>query len=78
MPKRGVLPITLTNMGILLCYLRKKNSMTDDTSVEIARNHLINWPQSVDSQLWNDRMNSLLTALEEFERQVNESKTKQG
>ena len=49
-----------------------------DNPVEIAKRHLIVWPQSVDSQLWNDRMNSLLTALEEFERQVNESKTEQG
>lgn len=49
-----------------------------DTAVEVARSHLIVWPQSVDSQLWNDRMNSLLTQLEELERQKNESKTEQG
>jgi hypothetical protein len=52
--------------------------MTNESSVDIAKKHLIQWPQSVDSQLWNDRMNSLLVQLEEFERQVNESKTVKG
>ena len=52
--------------------------MGNETAVEIARKHLITWPQSVDSQLWNDRVNALLSQLEEFERQVNESKTIKG
>lgn len=58
--------------------LRKTNPMPNESSVDIAKKHLIEWPQSVDSQLWNDRMNSLLAQLEEFERQVNESKTSEG
>jgi len=49
-----------------------------DTPIEIAKRHLIVWPQSVDSQLWNDRVNSLLAQLEELERQKNESKTIEG
>lgn len=52
--------------------------MPNNSAVEIARKHLINWPESVDSQLWNDRMDQLLKQLEEFERQVNESKTSKG
>jgi hypothetical protein len=52
--------------------------MTNESSVDIAKKHLIQCPQFVDSQLWNDRMNSLLVQLEEFERQVNESKTVKG
>lgn len=49
-----------------------------DTPVEIARRHLIVWPQSVDSQLWNDRVSSLITQLEELERQKHESQTIEG
>ena len=58
--------------------LKRKSRMTNESAVDIARKHLINWPESVDSQLWNDRMERLLTQLEDFERQVNESKTSQG
>lgn len=49
-----------------------------DTPIDIAKRHLIVWPQSVDSQLWNDRVNSLLAQLEELERQKNESQTVDG
>lgn len=52
--------------------------MANESSVDIAKKHLIVWPQSVDSQLWNDRVNALLAQLEELERQVNESKTSEG
>ena len=58
--------------------LAKVIRMNKNTAVEIAKRHLIAWPQSVDSQLWNDRVNSLLAQLEELERQVNESKTIEG
>lgn len=52
--------------------------MENDSPVEIAKRHLIVWPQSVDSQLWNDRVNSLITQLEEAERNQNEPKTIKG
>ena len=35
--------------------------------LELNREHLITWPQSVDSQLWNDRVDTLIKRVEELE-----------
>ena len=49
-----------------------------ENAVEIARDSLIPWPQSVDSQLWNDRVEFLINRLAEVESKKNESETSQG
>ena len=46
-----------------------------ETPVDIAKESLIPWAQSVDSQLWNDRVEYLIKRLEEVERKKNEPKT---
>jgi hypothetical protein len=48
-----------------------------ETPVDIAKESLIPWPQSVDSQLWNDRVEYLISKLTEVEKK-NESKTSEG
>lgn len=35
--------------------------------LELIKEHLAIWPQSVDSQLWNDRVEVLLEQIEELE-----------
>jgi len=37
------------------------------TVLELIKEHLITWPQSVDSQLWNDRVESLIKQVEDLE-----------
>jgi hypothetical protein len=49
-----------------------------ETPVEIAKESLIPWPQSVDSQLWNDRVEYLINRLVEAERKKNEPQTSEG
>lgn len=49
-----------------------------ETPVDIAKESLIPWPQSVDSQLWNDRVEYLINRLAEVERKKNEPKTSEG
>jgi hypothetical protein len=49
-----------------------------ETPVDIARESLIPWAQSVDSQLWNDRVEYLINRLMEVERKKNESQTSEG
>ena len=46
-----------------------------ETPVDIARESLIPWAQSVDCQLWNDRVEYLINRLMEVERKKNESQT---
>ena len=46
-----------------------------ETPVDIAKESLIPWPQSVDSQLWNDRVEYLINRLTEAEKKKNEPKT---
>ena len=38
------------------------------TVLELIKEHLITWPQSVDSQLWNDRVETLIKRVEELEQ----------
>jgi hypothetical protein len=49
-----------------------------ETPVDIAKESLIPWPQSVDSQLWNDRVEFLINRLVEVESKKNESQTIKG
>lgn len=49
-----------------------------ETPVDIAKESLIPWPQSVDCQLWNDRIEYLINRLTEVERKKNESQTSEG
>lgn len=37
------------------------------TVLELIKDHLITWPQSVDSQLWNDRVAELIKRVEELQ-----------
>ena len=46
-----------------------------ETPVDIARESLIPFAQSVDSQLWNDRVEYLINRLAEVESKKNEPKT---
>ena len=46
-----------------------------ETPVEIAKDSLIPFAQSVDSQLWNDRVEYLINRLAEVESKKNEPKT---
>ena len=46
-----------------------------ETPMDIAKESLIPWPQSVDSQLWNDRVEYLINRLMEVESKKNESQT---
>lgn len=46
-----------------------------ETPVDIAKESLIPYPQSVDSQLWNDRVDFLIKRLAEVESKKNESQT---
>ena len=46
-----------------------------ETPVEIAKDSLIPFAQSVDSQLWNDRVEFLINRLVEVESKKNEPKT---
>ena len=46
-----------------------------ETPVDIAKDSLIPYPQSVDSQLWNDRVEYLINRLAEAESKKNEPKT---
>ena len=50
-------------------------SKKEENAVDIAKESLIPFPQSVDSQLWNDRVDYLINKLTEVERKKNESKT---
>ena len=63
---------------MLLYCLRKRIKMSNETPVDIAKESLIPWPQSVDSQLWNDRVEYLINRLAEVERKKNEPKTSEG
>lgn len=65
-------------MKKLLKLKYAREIQVSESALDIAKRHLIVWPQSVDSQLWNDRVNALLFQLEELERQINESKTIKG
>ncbi len=38
------------------------------TVLELIKEHLITWPQSVDSQLWNDRVEKLIQHIEEHQK----------
>lgn len=38
------------------------------TVLELIKEHLITWPQSVDSQLWNDRVEKLIQHIEELQQ----------
>jgi hypothetical protein len=38
------------------------------TVLELIKEHLITWPQSVDSQLWNDRVEKLIKHIEEHQK----------
>lgn len=38
------------------------------TVLELIKEHLITWPQSVDSQLWNDRVETLIKQVEDLEK----------
>ena len=49
-----------------------------ETPVDIAKESLIPWPQSVDSQLWNDRVEFLINRLTEAEKNKNEPQTSEG
>ena len=49
-----------------------------ETPIDIAKESLIPFPQSVDSQLWNDRVDFLIKRLAEVESKKNESKTSKG
>jgi len=49
-----------------------------ETPVDIAKDSLIPYPQSVDSQLWNDRVEYLINRLAEAESKKNEPKTIDG
>jgi hypothetical protein len=42
--------------------------------LELIKEHLVIWPQSVDSQLWNDRVETLLEQIKEFESKKDEPK----
>lgn len=42
--------------------------------LELIKEHLVLWPQSVDSQLWNDRVETLLEQIKEFESKKDEPK----
>jgi hypothetical protein len=42
--------------------------------IELVKEHLVTWPQSVDSQLWNDRVETLLEQIKEFESKKDEPK----
>ena len=35
--------------------------------LELIKEHLNTWPQSVDSKLWNDRVDTLIKRVEELE-----------
>jgi len=50
----------------------------EETPVDVAKESLIPWPQSVDSQLWNDRVNYLINRLAEVEKKNNEPKISEG
>jgi hypothetical protein len=50
----------------------------NESAVDIAKESLIPWPQSVDSQLWNDRVEYLINRLVEAERKKNEPQTSEG
>ena len=43
--------------------------------IKIIEDSLIKWPQSVDSQLWNDRVQDLIQRVNEYERKKLEQKT---
>ena len=49
-----------------------------ETPVDIARESLIPFAQSVDSQLWNDRVEYLINKLNEAEKKNNEPKISEG
>jgi len=49
-----------------------------ETPVDIAKESLIPWAQSVDSQLWNDRVEYLINRLAEAEKKNNEPKISEG
>jgi len=49
-----------------------------ETPVDIARESLIPFANSVDSQLWNDRVDYLINRLAEVEKNKNEPKTSEG
>jgi hypothetical protein len=42
--------------------------------LELIKEHLVIWPQSVDSQLWNDRVETLLEHIKELESKKEEPK----
>jgi hypothetical protein len=52
--------------------------MSNETPVDIAKESLIPFAQSVDSQLWNDRVEFLINRLAEAESKKNESQTSEG
>jgi hypothetical protein len=40
---------------------------------KVVKEHLIIWPESFESQIWNERLESLLAALQELDKKpVNE------
>lgn len=43
------------------------------TVLELIKDHLITWPQSVDSQLWNDRVAELIKRVEELQNKEKKS-----
>lgn len=49
-----------------------------ETPVDIAKESLIPFANSVDSQLWNDRVDYLINRLAEVEKNKNEPKTSEG
>ena len=49
-----------------------------ETPVDIAKESLIPFAQSVDCQLWNDRVEFLINRLAEVESKKNEPKTSKG
>ena len=53
--------------------LSKKKEIDYILVTETIKEYLVTWPSNVDSQLWNNRLESLLKRIDEkFERTTNE------
>lgn len=46
--------------------------------IDMVQKHMVVWPESQDSQLWNQRIDALIEMLEETERKKHESQNGKG
>ena len=46
--------------------------------IDLVQKHIVVWPESEDSQLWNRRVDALIEMVNEAERKKSESKNGEG